>query len=110
MKNFGLKVLMAGAVLGGMGSLLSFLGNPANTGFCVSCFMENSAGALGLHYDLRMAYMRPELTGFLLGGFIAALIGREFRPRTSGAGATGFILGMLMLIGSAVSKAVPTII
>jgi YedE family putative selenium metabolism protein len=101
-KSYGMKVLLAGAVLGGLGSLLSFLGNPANTGFCVSCFMENSAGALGLHGELRMSYMRPELTGFLLGGFLTALIGREFKPRASGAGVTAFILGMLMLIGSAV--------
>jgi len=27
--------------------ILSLLGNPANTGFCVSCFMENIAGSIG---------------------------------------------------------------
>lgn len=102
MSNFTLKMLFAGALLGGLGSLLTYLGNPANTGFCVSCFMENSAGALGLHGDARMAYMRPELTGFLLGGFVMALIGGEYRPRAGGDGVTGFILGVLMLVGSAV--------
>jgi hypothetical protein len=53
--------IVTGALLGLGGVLLAYLGNPVNSGICVSCFMENVAGALQLHGDLRMSYIRPEL-------------------------------------------------
>jgi len=94
--------LLAGLLLGVLGSLLAYAGNPANTGICISCFLENTAGALGLHGDARMQYFRPELPAFLLGSFAAALIGREWKPRASGFAVAGFGLGALMIVGSAV--------
>ncbi|TLN23753.1 YedE-related selenium metabolism membrane protein, partial [bacterium] len=93
---------LAGAALGLAVSLLAFWGNPVNTGICISCFMENFAGAMGLHENSRMQYVRPELLGFLLGGFLMALASREVRVKSSGGGAGAFILGLLMIIGSAV--------
>lgn len=50
-------VILAGLALGTLGVLLSVWGNPANSGICVSCFIENSAGALGLHNNTRMQYL-----------------------------------------------------
>ena len=85
-----LWMAVAGLLLGVLGSLLAYWGNPANTGICISCFLENTAGALGLHDNARMQYLRPELPAFFLGSFLAALSAREFRPRTAGAGFAGF--------------------
>ena len=95
-------VLFAGLLMGGLGSALAYLGNPANSGICISCFMENATGALGLHANLRMQYIRPELLGFFLGSWGAAVLAREFRPRWRGAGASLFGFGFLMMVGSAV--------
>src|SRR5512142_2654836 len=61
--------ILTGAVMGVAGVVLSLLGNPANTGFCVSCFLENIAGSLGLHGNIRMQFIRPEIIGFVLGSF-----------------------------------------
>ncbi|WP_318258322.1 hypothetical protein [Geobacter anodireducens] len=78
-------VVAAGLFLGGLGALLAVWGNPENSGICVSCFMENSAGALGMHDNPRMQYLRPELIGFVLGAAASALLFREFRSRGGGA-------------------------
>ena len=43
------SILLAGAVIGIIASLLVFFGNPANMGFCIACFLRDTAGALGLH-------------------------------------------------------------
>jgi cell division protein FtsX len=64
--------IVTGAVMGIAGVLLSYWGNPANTGFCVSCFLENIAGSIGLHGNIRMQYVRPEIIGFVLGSFVMA--------------------------------------
>ena len=61
--------IAAGLAMGLAGSLLAYWGNPANTGICISCFLETAAGALGLHANPRMAYLRPELPAFFLGSF-----------------------------------------
>ncbi len=95
-------VLFTGVLLGLAGSLLGYLGNPTNTGICISCFLENTAGAFGLHDNIRMQYFRPELPAFILGSFLMALIGGEFKPKTKGVSLGGVALGFLMILGSAV--------
>lgn len=92
----------AGLLMGGAAALLAWLGNPVNTGICISCFLENSVGALGLHGESRMWYARPELTGFFLGSFLSALLRGEFRSRQGGSGLGGLGLGIMMIVGSAV--------
>ncbi|MDP3113098.1 MAG: YedE-related selenium metabolism membrane protein, partial [Thermodesulfovibrionales bacterium] len=72
------KFILTGAFIGLAGVILSFLGNPPNTGFCVSCFMENIAGSLGLHGNIRMQYIRPEIIGFVLGSFFISMYKKEF--------------------------------
>jgi hypothetical protein len=52
------KFILTGAFVGLAGVMLSFFGNPPNSGICVSCFMENIAGSLGLHNNIRMQYLR----------------------------------------------------
>ncbi len=39
----GALVLLAGLAMGGLGAGLALWGNPANSGICISCFMENLA-------------------------------------------------------------------
>ena len=94
--------IVTGALLGLGGVLLAYLGNPANSGICVSCFVENIAGALQLHNDLRMSYIRPELTGFLLGSFLIALQTGRFRVRGGSAPVIRFIMGFFIIVGCAV--------
>jgi len=95
-------VVLAGLALGTLGVLLSVWGNPANSGICVSCFIENSAGALGLHNNTRMQYLRPELIGFLLGALASAVIGREFRARGGSAPLLRLVAGIFLIVGCSV--------
>lgn len=95
-------VIASALLLGVLGVLLSVWGNPQNSGICVSCFIENSAGALGLHDNQRMQYLRPELIGFVLGSTACALIFRDFRSRGGSAPLSRLFLGIFMIFGCAV--------
>lgn len=95
-------ILVTGATMGMMGVLLSVWGNPENSGICISCFMESSAGALGLHDNQRMQYLRPELVGFVLGSALCALAFREFNGKGSSAPLARLFAGVFLIIGSAV--------
>lgn len=95
-------VLVAGLGLGVLGVLLSVWGNPQNSGICVSCFIENSSGALGLHANQRMQYLRPELIGFVLGSVVCAMSFREFRSRGGSAPMARLVSGAFLIVGSAV--------
>jgi len=97
-----LLVLVAGLALGLLGVLLSFWGNPEHTGICVSCFLENTAGALGLHGNERLQYIRPELPGFLLGATASAMIAGEFRSRGGAAPLFRFLAGVFLIVGCSV--------
>ena len=92
----------AGACLGLAGVLLVLWGNPENSGICISCFIENTTGALGFHDNERLRYLRPELLGFVLGASLSAGLGRELRSR-GGNGALGRLFaGIFLMIGCAV--------
>ena len=49
MKKVNWIVVIAGALVGLAAVLLTALGNPANMGFCIACFLRDIAGACGLH-------------------------------------------------------------
>jgi YedE family putative selenium metabolism protein len=95
-------VIVAGAGLGVLGVFLAVWGNPQNSGICVSCFIENSSGALGLHGNERMAYLRPELIGFVLGSVACALLFKEFQSRGGSAPLARLVSGAFLIVGSAV--------
>ncbi len=88
-----------GAAIGIGAVVLSYYGNPPNTGLCVSCFMENIAGSMGLHDNIRMQYLRPELIGFVLGAFVLSLIRREFVPSGGSSPLLRFMIGFFLIIG-----------
>jgi hypothetical protein len=95
-------VIISGLSLGILGVMLVVWGNPQNSGICVSCFLENSAGALGLHDNQRMQYLRPELIGFVLGAVVAAFAGREFKSRGGSAPLPRLLAGVFLIVGCAV--------
>lgn len=99
--NFTLiSVIASGILLGVGGVILEKSGNPFRTGICVSCFVENIAGSLGLHANSRMQYIRPEVIGFILGAFILSLLRSEFNVRGGQSPVIRFVLGILMMIGA----------
>ncbi len=99
--------LVSGAAVGLAGAVLVLLGNPRNSGICASCFAENVAGALRLHGDPRLSYLRPEFPGFLLGATLAALSGRGFQARSGSAPLVRFFIGAFLIVGSAVFLGCP---
>jgi YedE family putative selenium metabolism protein len=102
-----LTIIASGLAIGGFGVWLALLGNPRNSGICISCFMENLAGSLGLHGNARMQYIRPELLGFVLGAAVAALIAREFRSEGGSSPVLRFAGGVVVIIGCAMFMGCP---
>ncbi len=100
-------IIVVGLVIGGLAATLQRIGNPANMGVCVACFTRDIAGALGLHRAGIVQYLRPEIPAFCLGSFLAALVFREFRPRTGSAPVIRFILGMFAMIGALIFLGCP---
>ncbi|UCE59145.1 MAG: YedE-related selenium metabolism membrane protein [Phycisphaerales bacterium] len=100
-------IIIVGLLIGALAATLQKNGNPANMGVCVACFTRDIAGALGLHRAGIVQYLRPEVPAFCLGAFLAALVFREFRPRTGSAPAVRFILGMFAMIGALVFLGCP---
>lgn len=92
-------VIAASLALGLCGVGLTLAGNPENSGICISCFLENSAGALGLHDNQRMQYLRPELIGFLLGAVLSSALFREFRSRGGSAPLVRLFAGVFLMVG-----------
>jgi len=97
----------AGLVFGVIAALLVKFGNPGNMGFCVACFLRDTAGALGLHRAAVVQYLRPEIPGFILGSFLSALLFREYKPRGGSSPMVRFCLGFFAMIGALVFLGCP---
>ena len=100
-------IIAVGGIIGILAALLQKLGNPGNMGICVACFDRDIAGALGLHRADVVQYLRPEIIGFVLGSFVAALAFKEFKPRSGSAPLARFLLGMCAMIGALVFLGCP---
>ena len=92
-------IILAGLVIGVIASLLVLLGNPLNMGFCIACFLRDTAGALGLHGAANVQYIRPEIIGLVLGSFLLATARKEFGSKGGSAPVTRFVLGFFVMIG-----------
>ncbi|MEG1631671.1 MAG: YedE family putative selenium transporter [Hydrogenoanaerobacterium sp.] len=100
MKKVNWLVVTAGVALGAAAVLLTALGNPANMGFCIACFLRDIAGATGMHAAVKVQYVRPEIIGLVLGAFVMALASREFRAKAGSSPATRFVLGAFVMVGA----------
>lgn len=98
-KKERLGIVIAGLMIGVVAAVLAALGNPANMGFCIACFLRDISGALGLHQAAAVQYIRPEIPGLVLGSLASALVKKEFSPRGGSAPVTRFILGFFVMIG-----------
>ena len=107
MKKRNIFILCAGLLIGALGALLVYYGNPKNMGICVACFLRDVSGALGLHKAAPVQYIRPEILGFILGAFISSLVGKDFRSRGGSSPIIRFVLGFFMMIGALVFLGCP---
>ena len=99
MKHEKLVIGLSGAIIGIVAVCLVLLGNPANMGFCIACFIRDTAGGLGLHRAEAVQYVRPEIIGLVLGSFLMALGRKEFRPKGGSSPITRFVLGFFVMVG-----------
>lgn len=100
--------IISGAVLGIVAAFLAYAGNPANMGICAACFLRDTSGALGFHSVQTLQYLRPELIGLVLGGFLASLFWtKEFAPKNSTTTFSSFFLGVFAMIGALVFLGCP---
>ena len=87
------QIVIAGLIIGVIAALLVYFGNPSNMGFCIACFLRDTAGGLGLHRAAAVQYIRPEIIGLVLGSFLVALCRKEFSAKGGSAPVTRFVLG-----------------
>lgn len=81
--------------------------NPGNMGFCIACFLRDTAGAYKMHTAPVVQYLRPEIIGLVLGAFILSLAKKEFKPRGGSAPMARFLLGMTVMVGALVFLGCP---
>jgi YedE family putative selenium metabolism protein len=98
-------------LVGGFAAVVSgaliMLGNPANMGLCIACFLRDTAGAVGLHSAAAVQYVRPEVLGILLGAFILSNVTKEFSAKGGSAPVTRFVLGFSVMIGALIFLGCP---
>ena len=100
--------IAAGGALGLLGALLVYFGNPGNMGVCAACFLRDTTGALGFHRAAVVQYIRPEIIGLIVGGFIASVFWtKEFAATTGSSPFTRFFLGVFSMIGCLVFLGCP---
>ena len=98
-KRERIQIVIAGLIIGVIASLLVFFGNPSNMGFCIACFLRDTAGGLGLHRAAAVQYIRPEIIGLVLGSFGVALVKKEFSAKGGSAPVPRFVLGFFVMVG-----------
>lgn len=100
-------IIAVGAIIGIGAAILQYFGNPPNMGICVACFERDMAGALGFHRADVVQYLRPEIMGFVLGAFAAALFAGEYKPRGGSSPLIRFFLGVFAMLGALVFLGCP---
>ena len=100
MKNNKLFIIITGAIIGLVAVLLVKFGNPANMGFCIACFIRDTAGALKLHSAPIVQYIRPEIIGLVLGAAVMAFSKKELIARSGSNPLVRFVLGFFVMVGA----------
>ena len=103
-----LAPLGAGVAIGLFCAFLSALGNPVNMQLCVACFLRDTAGALGLHSNPAVMFIRPEIIGIVLGACILSLVLKEHTARGGSSPFIRFILGVTVMVGAMIFLGCPT--
>ena len=93
-------IIVVGLIVGLISAILSKLGNPANMGFCIACFLRDIAGAVGLHRAAVVQYIRPEIIGLVLGAMVMSMVGKEFNVRGGSSPMARFVLGFCVMVGA----------
>lgn len=114
LKRYGL-LIAAGLAVGAAAVLLTALGNPANMGFCIACFLRDIAGALNFQragFDAEtgtgiVQYIRPEIIGLVLGSTAIAFVKKEFRPKGGSSPMLRFVIAVFVMIGALVFLGCP---
>ena len=106
-KKTFLWILLTGLLTGAAAVLLTANGNPANMGFCIACFLRDTAGAMKLHSAAVVQYVRPEIVGLIVGACVASLAAREFRAKAGSSPVLRFFLGAMVMIGALVFLGCP---
>ena len=114
LKRYGL-LIGTGLAVGVAAVLLTFLGNPANMGFCIACFLRDIAGALNFQragFDAEVGtgivqYIRPEIIGLVLGSTVIAFAKKEFRPKGGSSPMLRFVIAVFVMIGALVFLGCP---
>ena len=99
LKNEKLAIVLAGTGIGIIAALLVLFGNPTNMGYCIACFLRDTAGGLKLHSAAVVQYVRPEIIGLVLGSFLMVSLKKEWAPKGGSAPFTRFILGFFVMVG-----------
>jgi len=107
MKKINWLLVVTGLAVGAAAVALTAMGNPANMGFCIACFLRDIAGATKLHSAAVVQYVRPEIIGLVLGSLIMAVASKEFKAKAGSSPATRFILGFFVMIGALVFLGCP---
>ena len=107
MQGKKIVMLVSGLIIGVIAVMLVFFGNPANMGFCIACFIRDTAGALGIHQAAAVQYIRPEIIGLVLGALAAAIVTKEFSPRGGSSPVTRFVLGFCVMVAALVFLGCP---
>jgi len=100
-------IIVSGAVIGLLGSLLVLLGNPLNMGVCVACFIRDIAGSLGMHRAAVVQNIRLEIVGFILGAFIISKLSGEFKVRGGSSPIIRFFIAIFVMVGALVFLGCP---
>lgn len=101
------SLALSGALLGVIGAILAFAGNPKNMAICIACFIRDTAGAMKFHQAAVVQYVRPEIVGIVVGAFLISLITKEYRSTSGSSPMIRFVLGVIMMIGALVFLGCP---
>lgn len=100
-------LVVSGILLGAVGAMLAYFGNPRNMAICIACFIRDTAGGMKLHQADVVQYIRPEIAGMVLGSFAISKATREYRPVAGSSPMIRFLLGVMMMIGALVFLGCP---
>ena len=102
-----MTIIISGVIVGIVAIVLGLCGNPGNMGFCIACFIRDTAGALGLHQAEAVQYIRPEIIGLVLGAFAIALIRKDFSPQGGSSPILRLIMGICVMVGALIFLGCP---